>query len=113
MAKQFRYRYRVLIFLFFFILITYLDRVCISLVGVRIKTEFNLSNEQFGWVVGAFALSYALFEIPTGIWGDKFGQRKTLIRIVLWWSLFTAVTGLTIGLLSLIIVRFLFGAGEA
>lgn len=113
MIKRFPYRYRVLVFLFFLTLVTYLDRICISLVGVRIKTEFNLTNEQFGWVVGAFALAYALFEIPSGVLGDRIGQRAVLIRIVLWWSLFTALTGFTNGLVSLIIVRFLFGIGES
>jgi sugar phosphate permease len=113
MKNKFPYRYRVLILLFFLILITYLDRVCISLVGVRIKSAFNLSNEQFGWVLGAFALAYALFEIPTGILGDRIGQRKVFIRIVLWWSLFTALTGATTGLFTLMITRFLFGVGEA
>jgi ACS family glucarate transporter-like MFS transporter len=113
MNKQFPYRYWVLIFLFFLTLITYLDRVSISLVGVRIKTTFHLSNEQFGWVLGAFALAYALFEIPSGIASDRYGQRTVFIRIVLWWSLFTALTGFTTGLLSLICVRFLFGVGES
>ncbi len=113
MNKPFPYRYRVLILLFFLILITYLDRITISLVGVRIKAAFNLSNEQFGWVLGAFALAYALFEIPSGILGDRIGQRKVFIRIVLWWSLFTALTGFTTGLASLIAIRFLFGVGES
>ena len=113
MSTTFPYRYRILIFLFFLILITYLDRICISLVGVRIKSEFHLSNEQFGWVLGAFALAYALFEIPSGMLGDRIGQRKVFIRIVLWWSFFTALTGATTGLLSLLCVRFLFGMGEA
>jgi ACS family glucarate transporter-like MFS transporter len=107
------YRYRVLIFLFFLIIITYLDRNCIALVGTRIKAEFHLNNEQFGWVLAAFSLAYALFEFPTGILGDRIGQRAVMIRIVLWWSLFTALTGFTTGLISLIIVRFLFGVGEA
>ena len=107
------YRYRVLVFLFFLTLILYLDRISISLLGVRIKSAFNLTNEQFGWVLGAFSLAYALFEIPSGIMGDRMGQRLVLIRIVLWWSIFTALTGLTMGLVSLIIVRFLFGIGEA
>jgi sugar phosphate permease len=107
------YRYRVLILLFFLILVTYLDRICISLVGLRIKSEFQLSNEQFGWVLAAFSLAYALFEIPSGVLGDKIGQRAVLIRIVLWWSLFTALTGLATGLLSLILFRFLFGMGES
>lgn len=113
MLKTFPYRYRVLILLFFLILITYLDRVCISLVGVRIKSEFNLNNEEFGWVLAAFSLAYALFEIPSGILGDRIGQRAVLMRIVIWWSIFTVLTGATSGLVSLIAVRFLFGAGEA
>lgn len=106
-------RYRVLLLLFFLTLITYLDRISISLVGVRIKTEFNLTNEQFGWVLAAFSLAYALFEIPAGALGDRIGQRAMLTRIVSWWSVFTAITGLTTGLYSLIGVRFLFGMGEA
>src|SRR5262249_33562976 len=113
MKWKFLYRYRILIFLFFLFLITYLDRTCISLVGVRIKSEFHLNNEQFGWVLSAFSLGYCLFEIPSGMLGDQIGQRKTLIRIVLWWSIFTALTGVTVGLFTLIVVRFLFGMGEA
>jgi ACS family glucarate transporter-like MFS transporter len=111
--QLFPYRYRVLILLFFFTLITYLDRTSISLVGIRIKNEFRLNNEEFGWVLGAFALAYALFEIPSGILGDRIGQRSLFIRIVLWWSLFTALTGLATGLTSLICIRFLFGMGES
>jgi sugar phosphate permease len=80
---------------------------------VRIKNEFNLSNEQFGWVLASFSLAYALFEIPSGVLGDRIGQRAVLIRIVLWWSIFTALTGLVTGLFTLICVRFLFGMGEA
>ena len=107
------YRYRVIILLFFLSLITYMDRITISLVGVRIKSALKLNNEQFGWVLGAFALSYALFEIPAGILGDRIGQRKLFIRIVLWWSLFTVLTGAVTGFTMLLITRFLFGMGEA
>jgi ACS family glucarate transporter-like MFS transporter len=113
MTQKFPYRYRILIFLFSLMFITYLDRITIGLVGKRIINEFHLSNEQFGWVLSAFSLAYALFEIPSGMMGDKKGQRIVLARIVLWWSFFTALTGLTTGLASLIIVRFLFGMGEA
>lgn len=113
MIKTIPYRRRVLILLFFLILITYLDRVTISLVGVRIKEAFHLSNEQFGWVVGAFALAYAIFEIPSGMMVDRIGQRAVFIRIVLWWSFFTALTGMTMGLTTLLLTRFLFGMGES
>ena len=113
MNRIFPYRYRILIFLFSLMFITYLDRISIGLVGKRIIAEFHLTNEQFGWVLSAFSLAYAIFEIPTGIMGDRIGQKKVMIRIVLWWSLFTALTGFTTGLVTLIIVRFLFGMGEA
>lgn len=113
MAGKFPYRYRVLILLCGLTALTYLDRICISLVGVRMKADLKLSNEQFGWVLAAFSLAYALFELPSGAWGDRIGPRAVLIRIVLWWSLFTVLTGAITGLLSLMVIRFLFGVGEA
>ena len=103
----------MLIFLCSLTTLTYLDRICISIVGVRIKADLGLSNEQFGWVLASFALSYALFEIPSGLWGDRIGPRAVFIRIVLWWSFFTVLTGFVNGLISLMIIRFLFGMGES
>jgi len=113
MLRVIPYRYRVLVFLCSLTTLTYLDRICIAIVGVSVKTEFHLDNEQFGWVLASFALAYALFEIPSGMLGDKIGPRAVFIRIVLFWSLFTGLTGFAIGLISLIIVRFLFGVGES
>ncbi|HEX8676560.1 MAG TPA: MFS transporter [Segetibacter sp.] len=113
MLHKFPYRYRVLALLCSLTTLTYLDRICISIVGVRIKTEFSLSNEEFGWVLASFSLAYALFEIPSGVLGDKIGPKALFIRIVLLWSCFTALTGLATGLVSLILIRFLFGAGES
>ncbi len=107
------YRFRVLVLLCSLTTLTYLDRICISLVGVRLKADLHLNNEQFGWVVAAFALAYAIFEIPSGMLGDRIGPRKIFIRIVLLWSLFTVLTGLVNGLIALIVVRFLFGVGES
>ena len=107
------YRYRVIVFLCSLATLTYLDRICISIVGVRVKEDLDLSNTEFGWVLASFALAYALFEIPSGVLGDKIGPRIVFIRIVTWWSIFTILTGFVNGLLSLIIVRFLFGMGES
>lgn len=111
--KNFPYRYRVVIFLCSLATLTYLDRICISIVGVRVKQDLGLNNTEFGWVLASFALAYALFEIPSGVLGDKIGPRAVFIRIVLWWSLFTILTGFANGLIFLIIVRFLFGMGES
>ena len=107
------YRFRVLLFICSLTTLTYLDRVCISIVGVRMKADLGLSNQQFGWVLASFALAYGLFEIPSGAWGDRKGPRAVFIRIVLWWSLFTALTGVVGGLISLLVIRFLFGMGES
>jgi MFS transporter, ACS family, glucarate transporter len=111
--KKMKYRYRVLAWLFGLSAIVYLDRVCIALVSGSIKKELGLSTTDWGWVLSAFALSYALFELPTGIVGDRIGPRRILVRVVVWWSVFTALTGLAWNWMSLVAIRFLFGAGEA
>jgi predicted MFS family arabinose efflux permease len=107
------YRFRVLGLLFILVFVMYLDRLCIAVAGPRIQHEMGISPSGWGWVIGAFTISYALFEIPSGILGDRIGPRRVLTRIVLWWSAFTALTGAATSYRSLLLVRFLFGAGEA
>ena len=94
-------------------IIMYLDRVCISVAGPRMQDALRISPEQWGWVGTVFSFGYGLFEVPTGHWGDRFGARRILTRIVLWWSVFTVLTGLAFSYPLLLGVRFLFGAGEA
>src|ERR1700736_1598671 len=93
--------------------ITYLDRVCISVAGPRIQEDLHIGPIGWGWVTGVFTIFYCLFEIPTGVLGDRIGPRRVLTRIVLWWSTFTALTGAATGYYPLLFTRFLFGAGEA
>jgi len=108
-----RYRYRVGALLFLLAVITYLDRVCISVAGPRIQEYLRIGPQQWGWVVGVFAISYGAFEIPGGWMADRFGPRIVLTRIVLWWSAFTALTGAISSYPALLVTRFWFGAGEA
>ena len=108
-----RVRYVVLAFGFTLSVITYIDRVSISAAAPTITTELGLSRLQMGAVFSAFTLAYAAFEVPSGWWGDVRGARRVLTRIVVWWSLFTALTGAAWNFLSLVAFRFLFGAGEA
>jgi MFS family permease len=93
--------------------ITFLDRIAIASAGPRIQAELHISPELWGWILGAFVLSYGLFEVPTGALGDRLGQRNVLTRIVVWWSAFTALTGAAFSFPQLLAIRFLFGAGEA
>jgi MFS family permease len=95
------------------LIITYLDRVCISVAGPRIQDALHITPIAWGWVTGVFTLSYAAFEIPSGALGDRIGPRKVLTRIVLWWSAFTSLTGFVTGYYPLLLTRFLFGMGEA
>lgn len=108
-----RYRYRVVVLLLLLAVIVYLDRVSIAVAGPRMQQELGISPDRWGWVVGIFAIAYAAFEIPSGALGDRYGPRRVLTRIVLWWSAFTAFTGLASNYWLLLAIRFSFGAGEA
>lgn len=114
-------RYHVLAWVCSLSMLTYIDRVCFKEVEGDIRGALGLTEQQFSWAFSAFGLAYAIFEVPSGWLGDLFGPRQVLIRIVLWWSLFTALTGCVwnwgsqplTGLLILVLIRFLFGMGEA
>jgi MFS transporter, ACS family, glucarate transporter len=108
-----RVRARVLGLAFLLAVVTYLDRICISAAAPYIMSDLHLSVLQMSVVFSAFTLSYSLFEIPSGWLGDVKGPRRVLTRIVLWWSAFTMLTSLARGFVSLVGIRFLFGAGEA
>jgi len=103
----------ILVMLVILGMVTFLDRINISVAGSSIMHDLHLSPAQWGWVQSAFILSYGLLQIPMGALGDRFGHRNILAAIVLWWSAFTAFTGMAGGLMSLLAIRFMFGIGEA
>ena len=109
-------RYWVVGFAVALAILSYIDRVLMSqaMAGPKgIAAELHLQPWERGYVFGAFAIAYALFEMPSGWLGDWLGPRKVLLRIVIWWSSFTAITGAVWSFSSLVTVQFLFGAGEA
>mgnify|MGYP000297782015 CR=1 FL=1 len=111
--KPTRARYWVIVFAVTLAILAYIDRVCISQAAPLISHDLGLTKTQMGSIFSAFALAYALFEIPGGWLGDWMGPRRVLLRIVAWWSVFTALTGYMWNFASLWVTRFLFGAGEA
>jgi MFS transporter, ACS family, glucarate transporter len=113
MEKPTRARHWVIVFAVTLSIITYIDRVCMSQVTPSIRADLHLTQVQMGWAFSAFAFSYALFEIPGGWLGDWLGPRRVLMRVVVWWSFFTAATGMAFNLGSLVVTQALFGAGEA
>lgn len=106
-------RHVVLIMLALLSIITYTDRLCISVAAEPMQKALGLTDIEWNWVLSAFLVGYGLFEIPSGGLGDRWGQRKVLTRIVAWWSAFTILTGVATNYWALIFTRFLFGAGEA
>ena len=108
-----KYQHRVLGMLSLLAVITYLDRVCIGVAGPRMQDALHISPEAWGWVTSVFFLSYSAFEIPTGALGDRIGPRRVLTRVVVWWSVFTSLTGAVSNYYILLLARFCFGVGEA
>jgi len=106
-------RFLVVVATFLLAFLLYVDRVCISTAKGPIVAELNLSDAQFGWILSAFAFGYALLQTPAGAAADRYGARRILAAVVTFWSIFTGLTALAWNFSSMLIVRFLFGAGEA
>ncbi|TSE05705.1 MFS transporter [Aquimarina algiphila] len=106
-------RYRMVLGTFVLSMIVLFDRILISVAKDPVANDLALSDKQMGWVLSIFALGYALFQTPSGFLADKHGARKILTAVVSIWSIFTALTGAVYNFFTLIIVRFLFGVGEA
>jgi ACS family glucarate transporter-like MFS transporter len=106
-------RHRVVIFGMSLAVLAYVDRTVIAQAAPLISAELGFDKVMMGTVLSAFLLGYGLFEIPGGWYGDWVGARKGLMRIVLAWSAFTALTGAAWNFTSMVVIRFLFGIGEA
>src|ERR1700731_2082674 len=108
-----RGRWYILFLISVMYLITYLDRVNISTAAPQISKEFGFDNITMGFIFSAFVWAYALFQVPGGWLSDRFGARTVLATIVAYWSIMTAATGLAFNATSFVVLRFLFGVGEA
>jgi len=106
-------RFILITFTFLISVLMYVDRACIGAAKGSVSDEFGLNNIQWAWVMAAFTLGYALLQNPGGRFADKKGARLVLSSIVTVWSLLTALTGAAWNFISMLVIRFLFGAGEA
>lgn len=104
----------VLVFSTFMLtVLLYVDRACISAAKVDICSDLGFGMTQFGWIMAVFTLGYALFQAPAGKLADTRGARGVIAGVVGIWSLLTALTGTAWNYISMLVIRFLFGAGEA
>ena len=112
-GKPTRVRYSVLALVIAVYFITYLDRVLLSNAMPVIQKQFKFSIETFGLIIGCYNWAYALFQIPGGWFGDRAGPRIALASVVVWWSVFTFLTGFSVSVTMMMVCLFLIGVGEA
>jgi ACS family glucarate transporter-like MFS transporter len=98
---------------FLLTILLYIDRACISAAKEDITSDLDFDLTDFGWVMAMFTLGYALFQTPSGKLADSRGPRTVISTIVALWSALTALTGAAWNFVSMMVIRFLFGAGEA
>ncbi len=94
-------------------MITYMDRQILAVARPVIRQELGISLVMMGWITFGFRLAYALFQIPGGWMGDRFGARRALTVVVTWWSVFTAFTAMAWNAVSMLVIQVFFGLGEA
>lgn len=108
-----RTRWVILSLMTFMYLITYMDRGNISVAAPQIAQQFGLSATRMGLVFSAFVWTYAVGQIPSGWFGDRFGPKKVLTVVMVWWAIASGSTGFATGFASLVSARLLLGLGEA
>jgi len=109
---QWKHQHTALAVVFTVWIVSYMDRMVMATAIPYIAKEWGLSPVAMGGVLSAFFAGYFIFQIPGGILADKFGARKVMSVAVLWWSGFTALTGLVGSLGHMLWIRFVFGVGE-
>jgi len=111
--KPTKTRWLVLVLISFMYLITYMDRSNISVAQPEIAKQFGLSKSAMGLVLAAFTWAYALGQVPSGWFGDRFGPKRVLVVIMTLWSVTAVMTGAAFGFASLFGARFLLGLSES
>lgn len=105
-------RYMILALLFLGWCLSYLDRMAMNVGIVEIAKDFKLSPTVMGVVLSSFFAGYALMQVPGGWLSDKYGSRKVITIAIIFWSIFTVLTGMAWSLMSMVMIRFMFGLGE-
>jgi sugar phosphate permease len=112
-GKPTHVRYAVLGLVVMVTFITYLDRALLANAMPSIQKEYGFSIQTMGLILSCYNWAYALFQIPSGWFGDRAGPRLALASVVVWWSIFTFMSGLSNSMAMLMVCFFLLGMGEA
>lgn len=94
-------------------LVNYLDRTVLGIAAPALTKELAIDAAVMGVIFSAFSWSYAIAQVPGGLFLDRFGTRATYALSVGFWSLFTLLHSLVGGLASLLGLRLALGISEA
>ena len=109
---QWKVRHTVLAVLFGTSIISFLDRIAMSVAMPYIAADYHLGPVETGLVMSIFFAGYSISQVPGGMLADRFGVRRVATYAMLMWSGFTALTGIVTSVAQMMITRFLFGLGE-
>jgi len=114
-ATQKRTKTRIVILMLLSIgtMINYLDRTILGIVAPKLTSEIHIDPAMMGIVFSAFAWTYALAQIPGGMFLDRFGNKLTYALSIFFWSTFTLLQSFSVGLKSLLLLRLGLGISEA
>jgi len=112
-SKGSHVRWAVLLLLCLMYLITYLDRVSLANTAGPIMKEYGFNKVTMGIIFSSFIWAYALFQVPGGWLGDRFGPRKVLSVIMAYRTVIAILTTGAMGFASFWGIRFALGVGEA
>jgi ACS family glucarate transporter-like MFS transporter len=104
-----------------FSLVSYLERMNISVAAEHMRPELDLTQVQIGQIFSAFLLGYAALQIPVGMLGDRIGPYRVLAALGWTWGALTLLTGYlpgafgtgTAAFVTLVAIRFLLGVSIA
>lgn len=106
------FRWFLLVLIFGAAFLNYVDRQAVSFLKETLKGYFEVGDAEYGWLVNAFMICYAVAYVGSGWMVDKIGPRLALLIFAGVWSLITVGCGLVQGFTQLIILRALLGMAE-
>lgn len=105
--------FRLMPFLIICYIVSYLDRANISYAKLQFMSDLGFSEAAYGLGAGLFFVGYVLFEVPSNLWMQRIGARRTLLRIMILWGLISSAMMFVNTPMQFYVMRFLLGAAEA
>ena len=93
--------------------IGYIDRANLAIAAHGIQAELHIGAAQMGLILSAFFWTYAFMQMPAGWVVDRIGVRISLTVAVVWWSIFTMLTGAARNIVHFFGARLMLGLGES